>query len=263
MIPKIIHYTWFSGEEMPQDIKKCVASWSKVMPEYKLRLWDMDSIKDINSDFLREALQMRKWAYAADFVRLYALFHEGGIYLDTDVMVFKPFDEFINYDAFIGKEESMHFNNDGYMGRQYLTSHCMGAVKGHLFIKQCLDYYENRHYVLSTNKELPTLLRYHYVIIPYIQAVIAKGYGYDWDPRNQKIQDCREGLRVYPSDYFCGNYYLKNSYCQHLALGSWREAHGMAYNKRNIKNKVRFWILRITKKLLLRFSIALVKIDKF
>jgi mannosyltransferase OCH1-like enzyme len=101
MIPKIIHYTWFSGDEMPQVIKECIASWKRILPEYELRLWDYNAIKDIDSVFLKEALEVKKWAYAADFVRLYALYNEGGIYLDTDVMVFKRFDCFLNDKCFI------------------------------------------------------------------------------------------------------------------------------------------------------------------
>lgn len=27
MIPKIIHYCWFSGEEKPIFIQKCIKSW--------------------------------------------------------------------------------------------------------------------------------------------------------------------------------------------------------------------------------------------
>ena len=113
MIPKTIHYTWFSGDEMPQMIKDCIATWKKVMPDYELRLWDMASIKNIDSIFLREAIKVRKWAYAADYVRLYALYHEGGIYLDTDVIVFKRFDVFLKHNAFIGKEESIKRIKEG------------------------------------------------------------------------------------------------------------------------------------------------------
>ena len=107
-IPKIIHYTWFSGDEYPENIKKCIESWHKILPDYELRLWDMKAIENIDSVFLKEAIQMKKWAYAADMVRFYAVYNYGGIYLDTDVEVFKSFDEFLNCNAFIGKENSIH-----------------------------------------------------------------------------------------------------------------------------------------------------------
>ena len=101
MIPKIIHYTWFSGEEMPPIVKDCIASWKRVMPDYEYRLWDMEAIMDLDSEFLKEALAVKKWAYAADYVRLYALYQEGGIYLDTDVELLKPLDDFLYDDHVI------------------------------------------------------------------------------------------------------------------------------------------------------------------
>lgn len=258
MIPKIIHYTWFSGEEMPQVIKDCIASWKKELPDYQLRLWDMAAINDIKSVFLKEAIAERKWAFAADFVRLYALYTEGGIYLDTDVVVFKNFDIFLKDRCFIGTEQSIHF--EMIEGVRYLTSHCMGAEKGHVFIKDCLDYYEDRHFVLSHNEHLPTLLRYNYVIIPYIQAVIALEYGYNWNPRINDIQKCREGLVVYPTDYFCGNVHIRSSYCQHLTLGGWRE-HNFPYKgKTSTIQKVRFNCARLFHKFLLRQSRILMRI---
>ena len=63
MIPKIIHYTWFSGEEMPQIVKDCILSWKRLMPDYEYRLWDREAIKDLDSEFLQEALAVLKWAY--------------------------------------------------------------------------------------------------------------------------------------------------------------------------------------------------------
>lgn len=223
MIPKIIHYTWFSGEEMPEGVKKCVASWKIFMPDYKYRLWDMEAIKDIDSEFLREALEARKWAYAADYVRLYALYHEGGIYLDTDVMVFRSFDRLLHNKVFIGKEDALHklLNEDTWA--HLLSSHCMGAIPKSDFIKDCLGYFEGRHFLQSTNEQLPPTLRYNLVMLPYIQAVIARKYGYDWGPKNQSVQRCKNGLTVYPSVYFCGHKHNANSYCKHLTLGSWRK----------------------------------------
>lgn len=255
MIPKIIHYTWFSGEEMPREVQTCIASWREFLPDYELRLWDMESIQNIDSIFLKEALSVRKWAYAADFVRLYALFHEGGIYLDTDVLVRKSFDEFLKYQCFIGKEKYIRFEN--FAGVQYLTSHCMGAEKGNKFIKDCLDYYIDRHFVISKNENLPTLLRFNYVLIPYIQAVIALDYGYDWDPRHDEIQNCNDGLVIFPCDFFNGN----SIYCRHLALGSWRE-HFVKENPRyRIFLKIRSFFSGKLRKFLLRYSRVLMKIE--
>lgn len=261
MIPKVIHYTWFSGDEMPPKIKACMKSWEKVLPDYELKLWDMEAIKDIESEFLREALSVKKWAYAADFVRLYALYHEGGVYLDTDVMVYKSFDDLLTNHVFIGKEDSLHFSGLGSKGAQYLSSHCMGAEKGSNFIKDCLDYFEDRHFILSQNERLPQSLRYNMVLLPYIQAVIAQGYGYKWSPKIQKIQYCKDELVIYPTDWFCGFSYIKESYCQHFSLGGWRENYNQYAFSDSYKQKLSKKMKSFLRKLTLKFSYVIMKVD--
>ena len=222
MIPKIIHYTWFSGEEMPPIVKDCIASWKRCMPDYEYRLWDLEAIQEIDAPFLTEALAARKWAFAADYVRLYALYHEGGIYLDTDVMVYKPLDEFLHHEVFIGQEDAIHELLLENNWARYLTSHCMGAVPQASYIQDCLRYFDSIHFVLSTDEQVPQRLRYNYVLLPYIQATIAREYGYDWAPKTQTVQQCKDGMTIYPSDYFCGYKHISTTYCEHLALGSWR-----------------------------------------
>lgn len=258
MIPKIIHYTWFSGEKMPDNILKCMKSWNIQNPDYEIKLWDMSAIQKIDSVFLTEALSLRKWAYAADYVRLWVIYNEGGIYLDTDCMLFSSFDSFLNEKVFIGKENSIHFLDN--IPAHYLSSHCFGAEKGHPYIKACLDYYENRHFITSDNQNLPIPLRLNYVLLPYIQAEIARLYGYDWRPLNQTIQHCKEGLTIYPAEYFDTVKKSTFAVCQHLALGSWREEK-VKEPIYNLKYKLQWRFLFILKCILKRFNYIALKIE--
>ena len=221
MIPKVVHYTWFSGEEFPEAIARCIESWHRQLPEWEFRLWDMAAVQDIDSVFLREALAERKWAYAADFVRLYAVYRHGGVYLDTDAMLHRPLDEFCRHAAFIGKENSIHFTGSS-LPSQYLTSHCFGAEAGHPFIGRCLDYFEGRHFVTSANEQLPPALRYNFVLLPFIQSEIARQVGYDPRPLSQEVQELADGLTVYPTRYFDLTGSTPQGTVRHLALGSWR-----------------------------------------
>lgn len=218
MIPKIVHYCWFSGEPYPEEIQRCIDSWHKYLPDYEFRLWDMNAVKDIDNVFLQEALQERVWAFAADYVRLYALYHFGGIYLDTDIMVYKPFDDLLSHRAFIGMEEYIHFLFTG--SAQFLTSHSMGAEPQHPFICDSLSYYDNRHFITSHHNGLPRNLRLNLVILPYIQAEIARQYGYEWRPINKNVQYCKDGLVIYPARCFNGSK-TKHNYCHHLAFCEW------------------------------------------
>jgi mannosyltransferase OCH1-like enzyme len=84
-IPKKIHYCWLSGDEIPAETVKCINTWKKIMPEYELVLWDKNKFDIKSVPFVEEACKVKKWAFAADFIRLYAIYNEGGIYMDTDV----------------------------------------------------------------------------------------------------------------------------------------------------------------------------------
>ena len=240
-------------------VKDCITSWKQLMPDYEYHLWDMNAIKNIDSVFLREALSVKKWAYAADYVRLYALHHKGGIYLDTDVMVFKPFDDLLDNNIIIGKEDVLHKLLIEDTWAHLLSSHCMGAVPQSGYIKDCLDYFENRHFIQSTNEQLPQTLKFNFVMLPYIQAVIARKYGYDWGPKNQTIQYCDNNLVIYPSDFFCGNEYNTRSYCKHLTLGSWRNGSIIfagTQSPNNLKKRIR----ECLDKILLKCSYVLIKV---
>ena len=103
MIPKILHYCWFGKKKLPALAKKCIASWKKYCPDYELILWNEDNF-DLNSNtYVREAYDSGKFAFVTDYVRLWALYRYGGIYMDTDVEVIKSLDKFLVHPAFSGK----------------------------------------------------------------------------------------------------------------------------------------------------------------
>ena len=136
MIPKIIHLCWLSGDPYPSKIVKCIKSWEKYLPDYEVILWDTKRF-DINSSlWVKQAFEKKKFAFAADYIRFYALYHMGGIYLDSDVEVIKSFDDLLDLPYFIGAEKS-----------QMPEAAIMGAEKGCDWIEQCLDYYKNRPFI--------------------------------------------------------------------------------------------------------------------
>ena len=102
MIPKIIHYCWFGRGPMPELAIRCIESWHKYMPDYEYKLWNEDNFDVNTTPYTKEAYEARKFAFVSDYARLVALYLEGGIYLDTDVEVFKPFDSLLAHSAFAG-----------------------------------------------------------------------------------------------------------------------------------------------------------------
>ena len=106
MIPKKIHYCWFGHSEKPKLAKKCIASWKKYLPEYEIKEWNESNFDLDKYPYVREAYDNRKFAFVTDVVRLYALYYEGGVYMDTDVEVLKPLDMLLQYDAVSGFESN-------------------------------------------------------------------------------------------------------------------------------------------------------------
>ncbi|MBQ4395411.1 MAG: hypothetical protein II825_08980 [Paludibacteraceae bacterium] len=123
MIPHIIHYCWFGQAPLPTLAEKCIASWKKHMPSWELKAWTEASLSlsqalsplkgeegcwlDYMPLYVKQAYEARKYAFVSDYVRLWALEQHGGLYLDVDFEVFRPFDELMDkYPAFAGYEGS-------------------------------------------------------------------------------------------------------------------------------------------------------------
>ena len=43
MIPKIIHYSWISGDPYPEKIQRCIDSWREKLPDYQFINWNRDT----------------------------------------------------------------------------------------------------------------------------------------------------------------------------------------------------------------------------
>ena len=136
MIPKIIHLCWLSGDKYPAKIAKCIASWKKHLPDYEIMLWDTKRFDLNTSNWVKQAFEAKKYAFAADYIRFYALYHYGGIYLDSDVEVLKSFNPLLDLPYFVGAEKA---------GTPEAA--IMGAEKGLPWIKECLDYYNKRDFI--------------------------------------------------------------------------------------------------------------------
>jgi hypothetical protein len=233
VIPKKIHYCWLSGEEMPAGLLRCLASWRQIMPDYELIKWDCSRFDIESNTFALEAFRARKWAFAADYIRMHALYTEGGIYLDSDVLVKKRFDEFLLRDFFtsleyhykyVAQQRTLELLNPDGSSRQPntrkpgigLQAAVMGAAQGHPFLKDCLDYYRDRPFALGNGEY------YDKIIAPDIYAMVAEKYGFRYRDERQEL---RENMLILPSQIFAGGIREATwkSYAIHYCAGSWRE----------------------------------------
>lgn len=234
MIPKKIHYIWLSNDPLPHLAQICIESWKRHCPDYEIIHWDMAKCQKIidTVPFVREAVSMSKWAFASDYIRLYAVATEGGIYLDSDVYLYRSLDEFLGNRYFTNIEFTSHFkrnkswkklNEDGTKknpdvialpGLAFQAA-IFGGEANHPFLKKCMSYYENQKFILPNGK-----LNIEN-ISPYVYAHTAIVFGFVY--KNQ-MQYLKEGMAIYPSKIFlpsCDNVNYR-PVAIHVTSGSWR-----------------------------------------
>jgi hypothetical protein len=140
-IPKIIHYCWLSDDPVPEEYRKHTESWKTQLSDYQFMLWDTKRFDIRQTAWTRQAFATEMYAYAADYIRFFAVYAYGGIYLDMDVEVVKPFDELLDSGLMLAYENHISDN---------LEAGCFGAAKGHEYIKKCMAYYENTAFIDET-----------------------------------------------------------------------------------------------------------------
>ena len=195
---------------MPELVQTCIASWHTHMPDWEYRLWTENNF-DINEapQYVREAYVAKKYAFVSDYVRLWALEREGGVYLDMDVEVLRSFDPLLNDIAFIGLEES----------KALLPGTCVIGCEAHCeWVKDMLATYENATFLKEDGSMDMT------TNVVRLGNRMVEG-GLQHERKNQYLPHW--GLRVYTHDYFSPITSTrvmrksKNTYCIHRFAGTW------------------------------------------
>lgn len=196
MIPKIIHYVWLGNDRKPALIRKCIASWRRVMPDWEIKLWSMENIP--HNAWVDEAISAKKWAFAADYIRAFALYTYGGVYFDSDIFLRKRMDGFLDCSFFTGIEyneekflstgssllldsEGKKKSPDAVVRGLSVQSAIIGAEKGCAYIKDILSFYEERHLIKEDGSYFLEMLA------PDVQAFAIEKYGFRYADTFQKL----------------------------------------------------------------------------
>lgn len=214
MIPKVVHYVWLSGEEMPELNRKCVESWQRVLNGYELRRWSLADVEAFSLPFVSEAVREKKWAFATDCLRAEILLREGGIYLDSDVYLYKDFDGCLDNRFF----SCIEFHHDSKAAA--IQAACMGAEPGHPLMRSCAAYYRERHFVRPDGSPETQELA------PDVYAAAVRSFGFD--PSSPTEQHLREGIRIYDRSLVAGTPWeiAEDNVGVHMCAGSWRDMDG-------------------------------------
>ena len=202
MIPKRIIYCWFGSKEKPEGVQKCIDSWHKYMPDWEFLEINENNV-DVNMfEYSKTAYENRAWGFVGDPIRLWALYKYGGIYLDTDVEVYKPFDELLNNKFFVGFEQPHYFGNA-----------TIGAEPNNHIVKEILNEYES-----GKEKWEPKQNWWEYRTGPMILTDVLEKYVNRDSMEFQKTND----ITIYPKECFVNHNNLDNEvYCKHYMFGSW------------------------------------------
>lgn len=226
MIPKIIHLCWLSGDAFPKDIAVCLKSWKQHLSDYEIWLWgkmpkdclglnivekhfDLDSVV-----WCKQAFETKKYAFAADYIRLYALYNYGGIYMDSDVIVYKSFNDLLHLPYFIG-EDYVHCFEPAIIGTE----------EGMTWLGKVLKRYDKRPFV-KLDGELDMLA------LPSVFLEELDGR-YRFKLLREPVAYSLEEnvIQIFSKEYFNSRDYIKairtpKSYCAHNYMGSWLKAQG-------------------------------------
>ena len=183
-IPKIIHYSWFGGKEKSKFIRRCIGTWKKYLPDYDIIAWNETNFDLDSHRFAKEAYEAGKYAFVSDYVRVYVIYHYGGIYFDTDIEVKKDFTDKLLGAKFVIAFELPHSLMTGFFAAQ----------KENAAVKEILDYYDGIGFYSEDGsmKLTPN---------PVIFARETAKFGLEFNGQYQEIGD---GMRIYPNEVFGG-----------------------------------------------------------
>lgn len=182
MIPKIIHYCWFGGNEMPELGKKCIASWKKFLPNYEIKEWNENNYDVRKIPYIAQAYDAKKYAFVSDYARFDILYQYGGIYFDTDVEVIKSLVDVLNAGAFVGCERA----------GAIATGLGIASSASNPLYKEILESYRNSDFLYKNGSMNLT------TVVDRVSEIF-KLHGFTNENKIQKISD----VTIYPAEYFC------------------------------------------------------------
>lgn len=230
MIPKIIHYCWLSDDPIPENLQNYINGWSKIMPDYTIIKWDRHRFNLDEHPFAKAAFDDGKYAFAADYIRVYALYTMGGIYLDSDVEVYKPFDQYLDSSFFTSFETHIstflykrligrYIDGNGNRFKDFRTipgigmqAAIIGSEKESPFITKLFDFYSTQTY--------QTDLGAYRIVATTVFAQLAEPFGFRYV---DELQELKDHVVVYPSHIFSSleNFNKDKAVALHVCYGGW------------------------------------------
>jgi len=132
MIPRVTHQFW-AGEGMPEEETEWRNNLIRLNPNFEHLLWDEPAqrVLDIPEKLWQSA---KNYSEKSDIVRWYAVRRHCGIYADTDMDWYRPLDELLGCDCFVGLYRDRATRN---VAAPLPT--VFGAKRAHIFTEKCIE----------------------------------------------------------------------------------------------------------------------------
>ena len=270
MIPKIIHYCWFGQAPLPPLAEQCIASWKAHMPEWEMKAWTEASLSQSLSPlkggegcwldymplYVKQAYEARKFAFVSDYVRLWALEQYGGLYMDVDFMVFRPFDDLMDkYPAFAGYEGSK---------RQPVMQGVLASEPHGAWVRDMLGTYNDRTFIKEDGSLDMTPNTSYFSDRLESQGFVADGVEKDFYVKSisnlkfqiSNLEEPMFFLHVFPVHYFCPvlttgeDVWTEETYCEHKGESSWAKQTWKGRLLKCISPRMRTELIKLKRKIM-------------
>jgi len=207
MVEKTIHYVWLGSNEVPGKLSYFIRGWERLHPDWKIVKWNEDNFDCEGNSWVKAAIEHKNWPLAADVIRSFVLLNHGGVYLDTDVELFKPLDGLAGEnDFFIGYETDYWFG-----------CAVLGAKKGHRIMREVYERFLTPCEELNSGSNMLCVFNF--------SASIKRLYNIKLDGKTKKIGD---NTMLLSTDYFFPKNYIthitkmtENTIAKHHYSSTW------------------------------------------
>ena len=177
MIPKKIHYFWFSNDPLPKKLSLCIDSWTEVLNDYEIIKWDLSN-SPLEHPFAQKALKEKKWAFLTDYCRFKVLHEHGGIYIDSDVYIMQSLNGILGYDSFWSSTDF-----------KKVDPFIFGTIRNNSVVAECIAFYDK----LALDFD-------EYPVVPDVIGDIFRAKGYLGD----NLEEFHfENNVIFPFEVFC------------------------------------------------------------
>lgn len=161
-------------------------SWDKYVNNIKK--WDCTNLPVDEYPILQDFIDNKKYSVLSDFIRWWAVYEYGGVYLDFDVELIKPIDSIFQYESFVCIE-----------GHPIYANGCVsGGYKKNPYHLEILNKYLE---VISGEKKYPAPIEVAcsiWMLKDYVESKKGKPLD-DYDLYQVKTYD---GFVTLPKEYF-------------------------------------------------------------